>query len=129
MRNGAAKVGTPLPKVVVDVNRGNAGGAGAAPERCQTHSHRFSLFDEVFRPWKVEVVDDMDEETHQCQGTGTATVPALRPARWRTDAVATRRAVIASSHSMSRTSQPTTDSDVTSADLAGVRARMARVWQ
>src|SRR6187397_1708731 len=62
MRNGAAKVGTPLPKVVVDVNRGNAGGADPALERCEAYCHRLSLLDEYFRAGKGEVVDDIDEE-------------------------------------------------------------------
>jgi len=57
-----AKVRSPLPVVVVDVDRRDAGGPGAALQLAEAPRHRERVGEERLPAVEVEVVDDVEQQ-------------------------------------------------------------------
>ena len=72
MSDGTAKIRPPLPEVIVDIDRWDAGGRGAALEAGEWRGHRFRLRDERLRAVeRRSLMTSISKST--VPGTGIAT--------------------------------------------------------
>ena len=84
--NGLAKVGAPLPEVVIDVNRGHTCSAGAPLQRGQPDCHWLGLGDQSLGPLEGQIVDDVDQQQgrsrdgHRARATGRSRMGQSSPA-------------------------------------------------
>ena len=74
MRDEASKVGTPLPKIVVDVNRRNAGLVSSVFECGDLLRRRQCMSEDWFCAFEFEIIDYVDQEQDDRRIVGSVAV-------------------------------------------------------